>query len=355
MMALLLGVSLGSLAIAGLLSWLRFRSTFTTQTFERLTSVRASKGNQIESYMRILRNHVETLSEDRMVVSAMVDFNSAFKELQNEVISSETSQKVKNYYTQEFFPKLSENIEGEQVFSNYRPTTQVGLYLQDLYLASNPSPVGEKDELTDAGDGREYSKAHQKYHPLFRNLIQKFGYYDLFLIDFETGEIVYSVYKETDYATSLDRGPYRRSNLADAIEKVRDNPGQRFVQVVDFKPYVPSYGAPAAFFAAPIYNGPHIVGILAVQLPVDNINNVMTGNQNWEKNGLGKTGEAYLVGADLLMRSISRFLIQDPKGYEADLHEAGISSQTIDLIKRLNTSILLQPVETEAARSAITG
>ena len=355
MMALLLGVSLGSLLIAGLLSWLRFRSTFTTQTFDRLTSVRASKGNQIESYMRILRNHVETLSEDRMVVSAMVNFNSAFKELQNEVISSETAQKIENYYTQEFFPRLSENIQGEQVFANYRPTTQAGLYLQDLYLAGNPSPVGEKDELTDAKDGSQYSSVHQKYHPLFRNLIQKFGYYDLFLVDFETGEIIYSVYKETDYATSLDLGPYRRSNLASAIEKVRDNPGQRFVQVVDFKPYVPSYGAPAAFFAAPIYNGPHIVGILAVQLPVDNINNVMTGNQNWEKNGLGKTGEVYLVGADLLMRSISRFLIQDPEGYEADLHDAGISSQTIDLIKRLNTSILLQPVETEAARSAITG
>lgn len=109
---------------------------------------------------------------------------------------------------------------------------------------------------------------------------------------------------------------------------------------------------------APIYNGSQIVGILAVQLPVDEIDNVLTGKQNWEQDGLGKTGQVYLVGSDgsdLLMRSVSRFLIQDPQEYEQSLHKAGLSDQTIDLIKQLNTSILLQPVNTKAAKSATAG
>ena len=231
--------------------------------------------------------------------------------------------------------------------------TQAAQYLQYHYLANNSLITGEKKKLTDARDGSDYSKFHGEYHPIFRDIIEKFGYYDLFLIDFNTEEIVYSVEKETDFATSLQRGPYRRSNLAAVVEAVKDNPGKGFVQVADFKPYAPSYGAPAAFFAAPIYNGPHIVGILAVQFPVDRLNQILTENQNWY--GLGETGEVYLVGEDFLMRSVSRFLIQDPEGYQANLRDAGLSDRTIDLIKHLNTSILLQPVKTKAAQLAIAG
>jgi methyl-accepting chemotaxis protein len=41
-----------------------------------------------------------------------------------------------------------------------------------------------------------------------RNYLEKFGYYDIFLVDPETGDIVYSVFKELDYSTSLIDGPY---------------------------------------------------------------------------------------------------------------------------------------------------
>jgi hypothetical protein len=48
-----------------------------------------------------------------------------------------------------------------------------------------------------------YSKAHKIYHPLIRSYLEKFKYYDIFLVDHETGNIVYSVYKEVDFGTSL--------------------------------------------------------------------------------------------------------------------------------------------------------
>ncbi len=95
-----------------------------------------------------------------------------------------------------------------------------------------------------------------------------------------------------------------------------ENPEFGAVQIVDFKPYTPSYEAPSAFLATPIFNGPHIVGILALQLQVDEIDKVMTGNQNWKADGLGRSGETFLVGSDLRMRSTSRFLLEDPEGYD---------------------------------------
>ena len=195
----------------------------------------------------------------------------------------------------------------------------------------------------------------KKHHSFFSRLLAKFGYYDLFLINIDSEEIVYSVEKETDYGTSLETGSYRRSGLAKVVEAVKDNPGKGFVQIVDFKPYAPSYGTPAAFLAAPIYNGPHLIGIFAVQLPNDRFNQVLSGNRDWEQEGLGKTGQVYAVGSDLLMRSDSRLLLEDTEKYLQQISQTSIPNQTIDLIEKLKTSVLLQPIDTQATNSAING
>lgn len=353
LMALLVGVSLGSLLIGGTLSWLRFRRAFEHQVFDHLTSVRASKGRQVEAYIKGLRDQLEILSEDRTVVSAMVEFNAAYRALQNEAIPNEWIEAIETYYARDFLPALAENVEGSQIVANYRPISQASQYLQYHYLISAAADQGS--DSTSATDNSVYAQRHATYHPIFQNLIDKYGYDDLYLIDFNSGEIVYSVNKRPDYATSLDRGPYRRSSLAEAIGAVRNNPGRGFVQVVDFKPYVPRTAAPVAFFAAPIFNGPHIVGIVALQLPPDRLNDILVGTQAWEDEGLGETGQVYVVGEDTLMRSGARELLEDADAYRETLRKIGLSSQTVDLVYNLNTSVLLQPADTAAVQAAMAG
>lgn len=147
----------------------------------------------------------------------------------------------------------------------------------------------------------------------------------------------------------------RESNLAKLTAAVRQAKGTDYVKIADFESYRPSYGAPAAFIAAPIFNKSEFIGVLAFQLPVDEINNVMTGNRNWRSDGLGETGETYLVGQDYLMRSVSRFLVEDPKGYAKTLRGLGVSENTINKINKYGTSILEQKVQTSAARDALAG
>jgi class 3 adenylate cyclase len=370
---LLLMVSLSSILVVSYLAWQRSQTNLRNTIFNQLTSVRSSKTYQIESYFELLENHITTLAEDRMIVEAMQEFQQAHQSLnpnsnRENVENSDNSENnsveaqnktwlasLETYYTEEYFPRLSKGVEGEPTFPVYKPTTLAGLYLQYHYIANNPNPVGEKDKLLNAGEGSQYSQIHSKYQSIFRHLIQEFGYYDLFLIDPKTLEIIYSVYKEADYATSLQDGPYRKSNLAAVVEAVQDSPDRGAVQIVDFKRYYPSYGAPASFFAAPIYEGSQLIGILAIQLPIDEINNVLTQKQNWKNEGLGESGETYLVGEDKLMRSISRFLLEDKSGYMSALREIGTPERTLKLIDAYETSILLQKVDTEGVRTALLG
>lgn len=384
----LLLVSLGSVGVISFLTWQRAKTILTQRIFEQLTSVRASKSAEIESYFEFMYAQMKTLAEDRMIIAAMVEFDRAFTNLNQPITLDENQdsdtpenfdpgfiaeedeenpetavteippawkQAIENYYTEEFLPRLAQNIDGEPIVEIYKPKERAALYLQYHYIANNPKPVGEKDELMRANDNSEYSKIHALYHPPLRNLIKEFGYYDLFLIDPDTGHIIYSVYKETDFATSLKDGPYANSNFAAVVDATRKNPEPSAVQIVDFASYRPSYGAPAAFFATPIYDGSQKVGILAAQLPVDRINKVLTGNRNWQNEGLGESGEVYLVGSDYLMRSISRFLIEDRTGYLEALENLGVPEETIKDIDRLDTSILLQTVKTEAVLAAFQG
>ncbi|NER80760.1 MAG: adenylate/guanylate cyclase domain-containing protein, partial [Leptolyngbya sp. SIO1D8] len=352
---MLLLASLGSIIVVGYLSWNKSREILTERIFSQLTSVRASKAYQVEFYLTSLRNQIETLCENRMVVAAMTEFNREFDQLKQQSVPANWDQQIEAYYTQEFLPRLAENTQGTPVFETYQPTDTESRYLQYHYIANNPNPVGEKDELERATDSSNYSQIHSRYHNLFRNLTQRFGYYDLFLIDSETGHIVYSVYKETDFSISLYTGPYRNSNLADVVQKVRDNPDLGAIQLVDFKFYRPSYNAPAAFIAGPIYDGTQLVGILAAQLPIDEINNVLTGNQNWEQDGLGDTGETYLVGSDLRLRSTARLLIEDLSTYLDVLRQSKVKPEIVQLIEQLETALLLHPIETVAAREAVAG
>ncbi|HMK31889.1 MAG TPA: adenylate/guanylate cyclase domain-containing protein, partial [Terriglobales bacterium] len=165
-------------------------------------------------------------------------------------------------------------------------------------------------------------------------------YYDLYLIDYETGRQVYDVAKDRDFATSLQDGPYRASNLAKVVRQclATNNPDDVFFS--DFEPYEASRGEPTQYVASPIFDGKERLGVLAFQLSTDAIDRVLTGDRGWAREGLGKTGEALIVGQDHLARSDARKYLEDPDGYVAEQRDAGVSEETLNRIRTFKTTIL---------------
>lgn len=326
----------------------------TDRVFNQLTSVRASKAYQIEAYFRNIQNHTQTLSEDLSIVAAIGEFNAAFKQLEKVTVTEAKAKTLESYYQKEFLPRLDKFHTGTPNLPAYLPSDGATSYLQANYIAANANPIGKKQRLVAATDGSAYSDVHRRYHPVFRNIVSRFGYYDMFLIN-PQGQIVYTVFKETDYGTNLETGPYKDSNLAQLVRQVIASKEKDFTQLADFAAYAPSYGMPASFIAAPIYNGSKLVGVLAFQMPVDEINRVMTGNQQWRQDGLGKSGETILVGNDKLMRSASRFFLENPTAFLAQLKSRGMKDAAIQRLRQYGTTILQQPVSTPAATKAIAG
>lgn len=325
--------------------------------FEQLKSITSTKRRNIEYYFDIIRHQILSFSEDYMVIEAIKALKKGYYQIGDGYSSQQLEDirdRVSAYYEKEFIPRLNDHVSLDLTVEQYLPTHPRTLTLQDLYIASNPHPTGSKSELVSA-DESTYSKAHAMYHPLLKNYLERFGYYDIFLIDATTGDMLYSVFKEVDFATNLLTGEYSNTNFGRVVANAAESTDRKFVKLIDFEPYDPSYHAPASFIASVIYDGEEKVGIVVFQMPIQKINQILTGNNSWREDGLGSTGETFIVGSDFKLRSVARPIIENPSAHIESLRQRGYSRSILQQIRKMQTSILMEDVRMEAVRTGLAG
>ena len=345
--------------IAIAITWQANQSSFSAleeKTKGQLISLRELKKSQIDDYLKLVTGQVSTLAKNPSVKNAATSYIKTFKQQSispTELSAAEMTlqQYYQNEFTQTFNEKNSEKAYAKGKFSQLSNKAK---YYQAKYIADNHFELGNKDKLLNAGDSA-YDQSHQQYHPMFREYLQQFGYYDIFIVDAQSGHIVYSVFKELDYATSLKSGPYANSGIAKAFNKALTLRGNATSALVDFEGYYPSYDQTASFIASPIRdNNGAVNAVLIFQMPIDGINKIMTNNNQWQQVGLGLSGETYLVGSDNKLRSESRFLIEDKESYYKALATAS-HQPNLNKIKGYGSAIGLQFVETLGTQRALSG
>lgn len=257
---------------------------------DRLVSLREGKKLQIENYFKQIRSQIITYSSNRMIVDAMKEFNQAFSNPGVESIALDSGLQNKLAARYEY-QKANTPGAGNDAVSKWMPQKEISRYFQSLYISDNSNPIGSKESLDAAPQDIEYNRLHKKYHPIIRQFLNEFGYYDIFLVEINTGHIVYSVFKEVDYATSLATGPYSQTGIGRAFQGAKNLNDPNAIYIDDFQSYEPSYNAAASFIASPIFDNGQKVGVLIFQAPVDRINDIMTSKNNWKNVGLGESGE----------------------------------------------------------------
>jgi methyl-accepting chemotaxis protein len=275
-------------------------------TLSSLQSITSAKSAHLQDYFDLIWQQSSSLSQNLMVVDAMREFDSSFKTLLEDAdLSKKDVQDQKasllryyrNEFGEEFNVRTGETVAAEDLI----PNDSLSKYAQYLYVTDNLYPLGRKDLQNDAGDGSRYSQVHEKYHAVFKDFIKQFGYYDLFLVEPETGYVVYSVFKELEFGTSLQTGPYADTNFAEAVAEVARE-DKRSPYLVDFSRYTPSYDAAASFIASPIYDGATLIGTLVMQMPAELISEIINHDA-----GILGAYEVKLFGRDRLVRSRSKF------------------------------------------------
>ena len=180
----------------------------------KLMAIVTGREQTLKRYLEGIAQDAQVLAASNTTVSALGDFSSAWESLGN----------------------------------------NPSLHLQKLYIHDNSHKAGEKDKLLDPQDGSYYSALHAKYHLWFSETVATKSYYDIFLINNE-GHVVYSYFKEPDFAQNVLTSPLQQSGLGRVFRHVVDDvktAKKRVVRFDDFDPYAPSNNAPAAFVGSPV-------------------------------------------------------------------------------------------------------
>jgi signal transduction histidine kinase len=297
-----------SILITGWQAYESAKSSLESVTFQRLTALRESRRRQIEYYFARVQTDILSYSGDKTIADAARDLTALFPSALQEAGTAAALLGV--------VQRSGAEVTGPRV--------------------------------------RAFTQALRTYDRQIEEWRKIQGYYDVFIIDAISGAIVYSARRESDFATSLVNGQHKASNLAEAFRQVAADLGASSARFVDFTPYPPSGNAPASFVAAPVHGELGVRAVLALQLSIDDINMLMT-ESNVRRDGMGASGETYIVGTDYRMRNDSRFFIEHPAEYYDMLRRIGTDADIINRIRKNNTSVLLQDVRTDATQAALRG
>ncbi|RJE71287.1 chemotaxis protein [Pseudoalteromonas sp. MSK9-3] len=291
-------VALAPIAIVISMALYHASTALQEQAYSQLGAVGEIKKSAVERHFKAVKNKMSALAHNPYAQTAAKEFMYAYSSLDG---STFTPDGLVSFYDNEFTKKFTDENPGVMPPDDLLNSVNAeGISLQHRYISDNPFPLGEKSQLLATNHDDEYDATHQRHHEYFLKIAEINHFYDIFIVDNETGNIVYSVYKELDFATSLLTGPYADSNLAKVFQQARLLTSPEQYAFVDYQQYLPSYNAPASFIAAPLVNSEQAKATLIFQLSIDALNQIMT-----EREGLGDSGETYLVGSDGLMRSDS--------------------------------------------------
>ncbi len=242
---------------------------------EKLELSTAARKSQLADYLRSIDEDLVLMASDDITRQALEQLSGAFLE----VNTAETP-----------YGKTVKDI------------------LQKIYIDTpdegglNPNKLGEKNKMINPGDGSKYTQIHSHLHPYFNKFLETKGLYDIFLMR-PDGNIVYTVFKERDFATNMINGEWKDTGIAKVFNQAKVlKPGE--ITFVDFEKYAPSNMVPAAFVGTPVYaeDGKTLLGVLVYQMPIGRMMDVLN-----KPDGMGETGHMHLIGSDLLVRTDNRF------------------------------------------------
>nr|WP_234808109.1 adenylate/guanylate cyclase domain-containing protein [Mycolicibacillus trivialis] len=352
LLLMMLVTSVLSAAVVGFIGYRSGRDSLEAAAMDRLTSIRSAQKRTLQAQFDEMRDTMIVNTRGETVADALTAFTNGFAKLITARITPTQDDDIRRYYEQTIGEREEVETGSPVDITGLLPISRAQKYLQLRYTITRAEQSAGIDN-DDAGDGSSWSAANARYSNFFRTMVTRSSFEDALLLDTH-GNVVYSAYKNVDLGTNVLSGPYQTSNLAAAYRSTLDSRAVDFVGVTDFAEYEPA-GEPTAWLLAAVNRGSERLGVLALQLPIEKLNRLMTVAQKWPGAGLGQTGETILVGPDNLMRSDSRVFLEDPDRYQRDVVRAGTAPEVVEKAIRQGGTMLVQPISEESTRLAAQG
>lgn len=247
-------IGMGPLAAAAGVVWWISQNDLEKLAYAQLESLRAIKAAQVSAYTRKVRAEADNLARTAAALRVKAMENLEAVQVRN-VAAIEA-------LAQQWFIDIQAQRDrsiGTQGMAHFRAFLETG----------------------------QKSEAFIRYASIARGFVESTEYTDYYIVE-PGGHCVFSAGGGADWNTNLVDGPHRDTGLGRAVRRVLD--GEARV-IEDFAPHPPAGGRTAAFLAAPILRGGTPMGVVAMQVSLGRIQDIVANRA-----GLGRTGESFLVG-----------------------------------------------------------
>jgi methyl-accepting chemotaxis protein len=253
-------VSMIPFAGGGLIAFFHSSAALSRLAFQQLESLLAVRQNQVERFFNQRADDMDVLLETV----------SSFKQASARKL--ESVQITQKAHVEGYFANAQSDI---RVLSGNPSVLQA---LESFGSLLNPDG-GLDMEMYDFVEEFNLANALHPYR-------DEYGYADLILVRAD-GVVVYSLNRAADLGENVLSGDLANTGLRTCFEK-----GLESASLVDFEPYPPADDAHSAFLGAPVLQFGQAVGVVIFRIDIEPINNMVQQRQ-----GMGETGESFLVGA----------------------------------------------------------
>ena len=203
--------------------------------------------------------------------------------------SLKSSSQLRLRYLTTYFEEVSDFLE---ITTNSDAQKSYFNNLLTEYQNSGDTP----EEFVNSNLWKEITVKERKD---FKIAIKKKDFYNFLFISLD-GDVIFSVKNEKIKGANVFTEPYLMTKLSKTIIKVIENNNTYFS---DLEIFEPSLGITSGFFVSPIADeNNNTIGLIAIQITETEINNMLQQDA-----GYGETGQAYIVGKDLYLRSTMKY------------------------------------------------
>ena len=379
---LLFTLALLSIAILGLSSAAFFLSSAALRR-ARLDGFRSLRESFSEVIFRFFADHrrgIATQAESQTFRYAASELSAGYQELIDDLedaglpvddaLITSLREQLRSAY-QKYFASMSELDISKGALAQITDLSREGVIVQYVYILNNPAKfaVGDANESPAETNGAEslgskirnafskttYARAVERYQPSIEAVVGRNRYNDLLFID-NRGDVVYSFGKGWDLGTNVLSGWLANTSLKKVFVGAWYGPSGSgnsqepdHVMVTDMEDYPAKNNRPVMFLGCAISDRlGEQQGVLVHEIDSSQLTSIITFDEHWTQVGLGKSGEAYIVGPDRRLRTESRFLKDLPP-------EQTIPSYDENGLPDGRTSILALPLRNQAVDQLFSG
>jgi len=203
--------------------------------------------------------------------------------------SLKSSSQLRLRYLNTYFEEASDFLEITSTSGSQK------IYFNQLIEQFKNSNLTAKEFVS----GEEWVKITSKQIDDFRTTLKKKDFYNFLFINLN-GDVIFSVKKERILGSNIFSGLFLDTKFSKTVTKALEEDRTYFS---DLEVFEPSMGIISGFFINTLKNTDgQVIGIVALQITENEINKMLQHDA-----GYGETGQAYIVGKDLYLRSTQKY------------------------------------------------